>query len=87
MRKGSLVWWRPRLRIASDFQQSKPTAELTNSPFSNSHQLWDHVLIVRTLGLSCNFKRHTCSQFYSEWRTRHDSNVWPSPSEGDALSS
>lgn len=21
------------------------------------------------------------------WRTRHDSNVWPSPSEGDALSS
>ena len=22
-----------------------------------------------------------------KWRTRHDSNVWPSPSEGDALSS
>jgi len=21
------------------------------------------------------------------WRTQHDSNVWPSPSEGDALSS
>jgi hypothetical protein len=25
--------------------------------------------------------------FEKEWRTRHDSNVWPSPSEGDALSS
>ena len=24
---------------------------------------------------------------YTIWRTRHDSNVWPSPSEGDALSS
>jgi hypothetical protein len=24
---------------------------------------------------------------YRKWRTRHDSNVWPSPSEGDALSS
>jgi site-specific DNA recombinase len=23
----------------------------------------------------------------TKWRTRHDSNVWPSPSEGDALSS
>jgi len=22
-----------------------------------------------------------------EWRTRHDSNVWPPPSEGGALSS
>ena len=25
--------------------------------------------------------------FVRKWRTRHDSNVWPSPSEGDALSS
>jgi site-specific DNA recombinase len=25
--------------------------------------------------------------FVPKWRTRHDSNVWPSPSEGDALSS
>ncbi len=25
--------------------------------------------------------------FRREWRTRHDSNVRPSPSEGDALSS
>jgi len=22
-----------------------------------------------------------------DWRTRHDSNVWPLPSEGNALSS
>jgi site-specific DNA recombinase len=27
------------------------------------------------------------SQMSTKWRTRHDSNVWPSPSEGDALSS
>ena len=27
------------------------------------------------------------SQMSTGWRTRHDSNVWPSPSEGDALSS
>ena len=26
------------------------------------------------------------SQMSTKWRTRHDSNVWPSPSEGDALS-
>jgi len=23
----------------------------------------------------------------TKWRTRHDSNVWPLPSEGNALSS
>jgi hypothetical protein len=27
------------------------------------------------------------SVHWCKWRTRHDSNVWPSPSEGDALSS
>jgi site-specific DNA recombinase len=27
------------------------------------------------------------SQMSTKWPTRHDSNVWPSPSEGDALSS
>ena len=27
------------------------------------------------------------SGYVLKWRTRHDSNVWPSPSEGDALSS
>ena len=27
------------------------------------------------------------SVLWCKWRTRHDSNVWPSPSEGDALSS
>jgi site-specific DNA recombinase len=27
------------------------------------------------------------SQMSTEWRTRHDSNVWPLPSEGNALSS
>jgi site-specific DNA recombinase len=27
------------------------------------------------------------SQMSTKWRTRHDSNVWPLPSEGNALSS
>lgn len=32
-------------------------------------------------------RQQTSNLSGESWRTRHDSNVWPSPSEGDALSS
>ena len=31
--------------------------------------------------------RFGCESAFPKWRTRHDSNVWPLPSEGNALSS
>ena len=50
------------------------------------------VIVGSTHGLHRSIEEGTFSansvrSFIQEWRTRHDSNVWPLPSEGSALSS
>ena len=42
---------------------------------------------IRQRPMPCCASTAATSYKIVQWRTRHDSNVWPSPSEGGALSS
>ena len=49
----------------------------------NKSDLLRTLTVASSVGAAANGVR----SFVPKWRTRHDSNVRPSPSEGDALSS
>jgi hypothetical protein len=76
----SLLLPEPNQRISNEFTRAICTRQgraPVHDTASDAHK--------RTDSLSLG-PRPPVRHYLEIWRTRHDSNVWPSPSEGDALS-